>query len=675
MLHAPRIAKHSAALAALLLTLLAASLVSAQSLDIGGWTLHQEASTQSFTIPAGTYIPAGGYVVVARDVDQAAFESYYGVSLGSNVVFIRSSNSVPMINGDETYELRNSSGVNQDGPTPAIGATRQAYHRIDPETLAWTTINDTPTPGAGVELPDAVMSGVVISEVNDPDSYTYEYLELYYDGTTGSSNQPPLISGLDLSPAAPSVGDDITVTAQITDSDGTISQAQLWLRYDGGTFGSVAMSNSGGSTYTASLYSVPGDVELQYYVSATDNDATTATDPAGAPSTWHAVTIAGLGGGPMTILFDHAHDQDAGSAGNWRVDDNHPTPYPAAPTSETSWNGQLSTWGYELYLLGHTVISNTSAITGSQLADVDLLVIPEPQNPFTASEIEAVRQFVLAGGSLFMVADHNSSDRNNNGWDSPSIFGGYTYPHITDPVGSDTETFAGALFGLHFHVKDEGNNSISGSYTNVNSDPANPVIHGSYGDVSGVYYHVGNVMTLWPTANANLSDVGSLIAKDDGYPHIAAWSRYGSGKVVGYGDSSSMADGTGSESHENNWTEANHREFFLNACEWLLDQRTSAVGDIAPRNPGLNLRAAPNPFNPITTISFEMPQAGRARVDVFDPRGRMLRSLLDEQRSQGVNRVEWNGRDENGRTLPSGVYLVRALGAGHTSYTRVLLAK
>jgi hypothetical protein len=305
---------------------------------------------------------------------------------------------------------------------------------------------------------------------------------------------------------------------------------------------------------------------------------------------------------------------------------------------------------------------------------VDLLVIPEPQNPFTADEIEAVRTFVQAGGSLFMVCDHNSSDRNNNGWDSPSIFGGYSVPHITTPPDGDTETFAGALFGLHFHVKDEGNNGISGAYNNVLDDPTNPVLHGVSGDVTGVYYHVGNVMTLWPAANPDLSDVGALISKDEGLPHLAAWSRYGQGKVFGYGDSSSMADGTDTETHENNWTEASHRELFLNATWWLLDQ-AAAVGGPPELDPGLRLAAWPNPFNPTLTIRFVLPAAGPARVAVYDVTGRLVRVLLDEMRPGGEQAVRWSGRDGAGRAVASGAYLVRATGAGVTSCTKVLLAR
>ena len=658
-----------------LFCLLAGS-AAAQSLDIGGWILNQTSSTQAYEIPAGTVIQPAGYVIIARNVDRADFESYFGVTLGAEVVYLRSNDSAPMINGDETWFLENAGGSVIDGPTDAIGGTKKSYHRSDPETQAWSAIDTSPSPGWGVEAPDGVLSGVVISEATDANDYAYEYLELYYDATGGSGNQPPVITDVHHLPESPYMGDDLTITATADDSDGLVVEMRCWTRYEGGVFVESTMAPLGGGVFRVDAPAPVGDKEFQYYVVAEDDDGAVSVSPAVAPSDWYAVWIDGPGGGSMVVLFDHAHDQDAGSAGNWRVDDNHPDPYPAAPTSETSWNGQLSSWGFELHQAGHTIRSNTSAITASQLADVDLLIIPEPQNPFTAAEIEAVRQFVFDGGSLFMIGDHNSSDRNNNGWDSPSIFGGYTYPHITTPIGSDTETFAGALFGLHFHVKDEGNNAISGAYDNVISDPTNPVIHGSYGEVTGVYYHVGNVMTLWPTANPHLSDVGGLISKDEGYPHMAAWSRYGEGKVVGYGDSSSMADGTGSESHEDNWsTEASHREFFLNASEWLLARETSAVDGEAPRNPGLDLRAAPNPFNPSTVLRFTMPAPGPATVEVFDLHGRRLKVLLDGPQAAGERTVMWDGRDDRGRAAPSGVYLVRAAGGGRLNYTKVILAK
>ena len=80
-------------------------------LDLSGYVLTQANSAQTFTLPAGTLIPPGGYVIVARNVEKAAFESAWSVSLADNVVFVNSGGKVPQINGDETYTLSDAASV------------------------------------------------------------------------------------------------------------------------------------------------------------------------------------------------------------------------------------------------------------------------------------------------------------------------------------------------------------------------------------------------------------------------------------------------------------------------------------------------------------------------------------------------------------------------------------
>jgi len=661
------------------------------AIDIGGWQLRQLNSTQTETFPAGTLIQPGGYLILARFTTKAAFETYYGVTLGSNVTYLThavSATGVPQINGAETFELVNAASVSEDGPTPALPATApaQAFHRDDPEAAPWTSINTVPTPGSGVEAADATASGVVISEVNDStvgvNAYYYEFVELYYDTASGgTTNLSPVISGTAHAPAAPTLTDSVVVTTTVTDSDGTVASVQLYARFGADPFAAQTMTATGADGWRGVVYPLTGNATLEYYIVAEDDQAAQTRDPANAPTAVYSVWVQGESGPAKVILFDHAHGQDAGTDGNWRIDDNFPLPLPSNPANEAAWSGQLSSWAYELYLRGHTLRSNATPLDAAVLAGVDLLIIDEPQNPFTPAEIAAVGTFVFNGGSLFVIANHNGSDRDADGWDAPSIFGGYSVPHISEPVGTDVETFCGALFGLHFHVKDEGNNGITGTFTNVDTSPSNPVINGEYGHVGAVIYHVGNVMSLWPTANAGLASVAGHIWKDGdtGNPdvNIAAWSRYGSGKVMGYGDSSSCADGTDTETHAANWTEAgsNNREFFLNATMWLLVNDLTGVGDDTPAAPGLGLRAAPNPFNPATTIAFALPSAGQIAVEVYDLRGQLVRTLLRGQREAGPQRVLWDGRGDDGRNVASGVYLVRAAGAGVLEFTKVALTK
>jgi len=69
----------------------------------------------------------------------------------------------------------------------------------------------------------------------------------------------------------------------------------------------------------------------------------------------------------------------------------------------------------------------------------------------------------------------------------------------------------------------------------------------------------------------------------------------------------------------------------------------------------------PNPFNPSTTIAFSVPDhgSGTTSLRVYDVRGRLVRSLVDENLIPGSYRVHWDGRTERGEPVSSGVYLYR----------------
>ncbi len=79
-----------------------------------------------------------------------------------------------------------------------------------------------------------------------------------------------------------------------------------------------------------------------------------------------------------------------------------------------------------------------------------------------------------------------------------------------------------------------------------------------------------------------------------------------------------------------------------------------AVGPIAPRA-GLG-QSYPNPFNPETSIPVVMSHRGHVRIDVYSIEGARVRSLIDENREKGEFSVRWDGRDDRGNRLASGVY-------------------
>ena len=78
---------------------------------------------------------------------------------------------------------------------------------------------------------------------------------------------------------------------------------------------------------------------------------------------------------------------------------------------------------------------------------------------------------------------------------------------------------------------------------------------------------------------------------------------------------------------------------------------------------------APNPFNPVTRINFDLPEACHVRLAVYNTSGQCVRVLSEGASPAGRFDVVWNGRDENGRDLSSGVYIYR-LSAGSRVFTK-----
>lgn len=88
---------------------------------------------------------------------------------------------------------------------------------------------------------------------------------------------------------------------------------------------------------------------------------------------------------------------------------------------------------------------------------------------------------------------------------------------------------------------------------------------------------------------------------------------------------------------------------------------TEPTGAIAPPPTATELRPPrPNPFNPATRIELVMSESAYATVDVIDLSGRVVRHLAAERFGPGLLRLDWDGRDDAGRGLAAGVYLVSA---------------
>ena len=89
----------------------------------------------------------------------------------------------------------------------------------------------------------------------------------------------------------------------------------------------------------------------------------------------------------------------------------------------------------------------------------------------------------------------------------------------------------------------------------------------------------------------------------------------------------------------------------------------------------LNVEAYPSPFNPLTTISFELLERSDVDVNIFDLTGRQVWSTSLNDRQQGRHELKWHGRDTWGGGMASGIYIVQIEAGPVSESTKVVMLR
>lgn len=346
----------------------------------------------------------------------------------------------------------------------------------------------------------------------------------------------------------------------------------------------------------------------------------------------------------VKILFDNTKAETASNADwiidadNWNLGYNpdpyiggneanaqrYPTPSQSNVTSNTNesyWTGALSAWGIECVKAGFYVetlpyngqITYGNANNPQDLSNYKIFVVCEPNIMFTNSEKTAIINFVHNGGGLFIVSDHDNSDRNGDGDDSPHIWNDL---FSNNSVQSDP-------FGITFDYE-----NISDNTTNLTPNSSDPIIHGSYGNVTRVEFYNGTSISINPNDNPTVK--GSVYRKNvsnTGYYSImAAYAEYGSGRVVAIGDSSPFDDGSGDDNDNlyDGWlgdANGNHRVMIMNATMWL-SQAGTAVKEFDNANKQVFVR-----YNGEQVILFVPNFNKNQQLAIYNALGQQIKEL------------------------------------------------
>ena len=307
-----------------------------------------------------------------------------------------------------------------------------------------------------------------------------------------------------------------------------------------------------------------------------------------------------------SVLFDHTKSEDAGNA-DWIID------------------GAYSDWADDLRALGYTVdelapgekITYGDPSNQKDLSHYDVLILPEPQNPFSDSEREAILHFIQKGGMLIYIADHKRSDRDNDGWDSWNIW--------NENLDFDS------VFGIALPS------------TQI---PSGTVIK----DIEPVENLTDGVSSfgIWLGTTVSVTGNAKVVAWYDRSKGYAAWAyaTYGNGKVIVFADSSTFSDGsckTKCSHHNDNYHRYNDKKVAINMVKFGLSGNASSGGNSQENNTGNS------PLVVINEIMYNPNQAGDSIAEWIE-----LHNPNDFDVDVGG---WWLGDNNGGYTFPDGTVI------------------
>ena len=307
--------------------------------DLNGWTIKDNDS-DSHVVAGSAVVPAGGYAVLGINAVAMASEGVTLLYQYSGITLANGGDEVVLLNGSLTEIDR----VEYDGgpvwPDPN-GAS-----------MMWNEASGDNNVGTNWSTSTAVFGS---GDLGTPGA-----------ANGGAASQPPSIADVYHRSLLPEPAEAVTVYATITDNDGTISSATLFSQVNGGGFTGTAMTIVSGDQYSGTIAGAANGAMVDYYVSATDNDNQTTTNPGDAPASFYSYTVAPESLTPIaTIQADPASFEgtlvqiqaQVFIPGDYKADG----PMTSAPMFRTASDRGINIFG-TIRSTGRDLLNDTSAI-------------------------------------------------------------------------------------------------------------------------------------------------------------------------------------------------------------------------------------------------------------------------------------------------------------------------
>jgi subtilisin family serine protease/bacillopeptidase F (M6 metalloprotease family) len=448
-----------------------------------------------------------------------------------------------------------------------------------------------------------------------------------------SDTEAPVIVSTDVPASTFDTAGPYTVTSTVVDALSGVATVTLnYSTDDGSTWTPVSMMPAGGDDYSGDIPGQDSGTRIKLYVEASDNAANSSVDPAGAPAVTYEFGIMPsgdylvlLGGGSHTspAMWQLAFSAAGRTADIWDWDDL------GLPTLEIlqAYTGVIvdESWYFDTY---------QQALLASYLdADVGNL----NQIWFLGRDLSygsSARPFMEQYTGAAYVKD-------SPGWYQLTSTPG-------DPIGAD-ETFV-----------------ISGSY------PDELRLSTTYTGANIVYKYSGLGSSLDAFGTENDARESFEKADKDWDPRL--WPMVPSGpdsaaavRYVGPHHASVYFAFNFSYIQE----ETRRAAVLDRALAWLAIASKGVLGaDLAERDrldtPEIPDRLTlwqnyPNPFNPVTTIQFGIPKgvSGPVQLRIYNVKGELVKTIYEGRKAPGIYRFEWNGRNNRGVNVTSGIYFCR----------------